>query len=520
MRKTIAYYVFGTLALAGALSFAAMLSPDYGAQGSTTVAAFDFWRASIGADLVELVGAPIPEGRGSVFYSRLVEKIDKRSKIGVIGSASRQKREERLATANRLLLFCADAPYWRRFQAQREYSRFLLDKGDVVGLTALRKEIEEIDWKNWEAPKWQDWHDEPEANAANLAFFARAYQIQAEIAEAIEKKDDAKLEDLVPELETLAMEDRDYDGEPVHQRVAEYVGPIARYDRELGNKAKIAMRRGFYRVSRRLNDKLFRTVYPPKIATIPVDGTSFSYDETLLDVPRDETTFFYKTRLADLQTLLARVPVDSSDAAETLRAKIQNALADVYENYPLAVDLLPYTPWLDSVRYAGLRSAGHSAAPPALPDYAWRPLVDPSTLPNPNAKPSRALTLEDPDEILKTSCEKLAELGAVERLERIAERDDYRDVVESYLVQARATRATETGESADVDAAIDAAILWALTEPDDVLVVSRIKSLLAELEKNDDGPRKLETAKAKFRDSFSNSENPVKKRLAKLPAFQ
>lgn len=446
MRKTIAYYVFGTLALAGALSFAAMLSPNYGAQGSTTVAAFDFWRASIGADLVELVGAPIPEGRGSVFYSRLVEKIDKRSKIGVIGSASRQKHEERLATANRLLLFCADAPYWRRFQAQREYSRFLLDKGDVVGLTALRKEIEEIDWKSWKAPKWQDWHDEPEANAANLAFFARAYQIQAEIAEAIEKKDDAKLEGLVPELETLAMEDRDVYGEPVHQRVAEFVGPIARYDRELGNKAKIAMRRGFYRVSRRLNDKLFQTVYPPKIATIPVDGTSFSYDETLLDVPRDETTFFYKTRLADLQTLLARVPVDSDAAAvETLRERVQNALADVYENYPLAVDLLPYNSWRDAMRYPAYSMAE------SIPDYAWRPLVDRKTLPNPNAKPSRALTLEDPDEILKTSCEKLAELGAVERLERIAERDDYRDVAESYLVRARATRATETDESAEGD---------------------------------------------------------------------
>ena len=514
MRKTIAYYVFGTLALAGALSFAAMLSPNYGAQGSTTVAAFDFWRASTGAELIELVGAPIPEGRGSVFYSRLVEKIDKRSKIGVIGSASRQKRDERLATANRLLLFCADAPYWRRFQAQREYSRFLLDKGDVVGLTALRKEIEEIDWKNWEAPKWQDWHEEPEADAASLAFFARAYQIQAEIAEAIEKKDDAKLEDLVPELETLAMEDRDYDGEPVHQRVAEFVGPIARYDRELGNKAKIAMRRGFYRVSRRLNDALFQTVYPPKIATISFDGTDFSYDETLLDVPRDETTFFYKTRLADLQTLLARIPVDSDAAVETLRERIQNALADVYENYPLAVDLLPYNSWRDAMRYPAYSMAE------SIPDYAWRPLVGLKPFPNPTVKPSRALTLEDPDEILKTSCEKLAELGAVERLERIAERDDYCDVAEDYLVQARMTKATEAGESADVDAAIDAAILWALTEPNDVLVVSRIKSLLAELEKNDDGPRKLETAKAKFRVAFSDSENPVKKRLAKLPAFQ
>ena len=138
----------------------------------------------------------------------------------------------------------------------------------------------------------------------------------------------------------------------------------------------------------------------------------------------------------------------------------------------------------------------------------------------PSDKPFITVSGEAPSDVLRTACQKLTELGEVERLQRLAERDDYRPVVENFILQARMKRASATNASADADATVDEAVQWATTEPDDALVVQRVESLLAQLEKTDDGRQKVDAAKAKFRDAFKNAKTRSKRRLVYIDALK
>ena len=55
---------------------------------------------------------------------------------------------------------------------------------------------------------------------------------------------------------------------------------------------------------------------------------------------------------------------------------------------------------------------------------------------------------------------------------------------------------------------------------DDALVVQRVESLLAQLEKTDDGRQKVDAAKAKFRDAFKNAKTRSKRRLVYIDALK
>lgn len=497
MQKTTLIYALGAVVLVGAVLYAVSLSPIFQTRGSAIAvntpnapetpprdetknkgdapAEIDLAKPlpvvfddSFLNSIEGLVDGQVPEGQDYRYYAELKGKLA--IALGKFqndsNGAARNALNERMATVNRNLLFAADTPYLQRVSPLHEYSKFLMDKGDVAGLTALQKDVEDTDWK--EAGK----------DGGNLAFIPRTRRIKLEVAKAVEEKDDQKIESLIPELEALALEDHANPGSAVYLELKDYLDPIANYSRELGNKAKIAMRRGFYRAQSPVGDEWIQTQYPPSYATIPVGGSELSYDQTLLDVPKDETTAFYKTRIAALQNLLLRVPADSdAESVKALREKAETAFADAYENYALAVDMLPSNPYVTVSR-------------------------------------------EPRNNILRTTCQKLTELGEVERLRRLAERDDYRPVVENFILQARMKRASETNASADADATVDEAVQWATTEPDDALVVKRVYSLLGELEKTDDGRQKVDAAKAKFRDAFKNAKTRSKRRLVYIDALK
>lgn len=495
MQKTILIYALGAVVLVGAILYAVSLSPIFKTQGSATAVNTPnapetpprdkpkkkgdaksepyYLDDSFFNSIEGLVDGQVPEGRDYLFYMRLKGRLSTELAKFQDGSndAARQALEERMAVLDRNLLFAADTPYQQRAKPLHDYSKFLMNKRDVAGLIALQKDVEDANWK--EAKEKDNlW-------LGNLAFVPKTYRIRTEIAKAIDGKDDQKLESLVPELEALVMEDCGSSGGRVRSNLKDYLDPIANYSQELGNKAKIAMRRGFYRAQLRLNDESLTPKYSPKNATIPVGGSELSYDQTLLDVPKDETTAFYKTRIAELQNLLMRVPADSdAEPVKALREKVETAFADAYENYALAVDMLP------------------------------------------SDKPFITVSGEAPSDVLRTACQKLTELGEVERLQRLAERDDYRPVVENFILQARMKRASETNASADADATVDEAVQWATTEPDDALVVQRVESLLAQLEKTDDGRQKVDAAKAKFRDAFKNAKTRSKRRLVYIDALK
>lgn len=497
MQKTILIYALGAVVLVGAILYAVSLSPIFKTQGSATAVNTPnapettprdkpkkkgdaksepyYLDDSFLKSIEGLVAGQVPEGRDHLFYARLRARLSTELARLQDGSndAARQALEERIATVDRNLLFVEDTPYQQRIKPLFEYCKFLMNKRDVAGLVALQKEVENANWKEAE--------EKDNLHCRNLAFIPKTYRVKTEIAKAIDEKDDQRLESFFPELEALAMEDRDNPVDSVRAKLKDYLDPIANYSQELGNKAKIAMRRGFYRAQLRLNDESLTPKYSPKNATILVGGSELSYDQTLLDVPKDETTAFYKARIAQLQNLLMRVPADSdAEPVKALREKAETAFADAYENYALAVDMLP------------------------------------------SDKPFITVSGEAPSDVLRTACQKLTELGEVERLQRLAERDDYRPVVENFILQARMKRASETNgpASADADATIDEAVQWATTEPDDALVVQRVESLLAQLEKTDDGRQKVDAAKAKFRDAFKNAKTRSKRRLVYIDALK
>ena len=471
MQKKNLTYGVGALVLVGAVLYAVFQSPVLKTRGSSTTV--NTSNAPTSASRYKPKKSDKEKGVDFSQFESLGAKLSAELAESQDGSndAERQAQEERKVILDRDLLFAADTPYWQRLTQLLDYSKFLMNKRDVAGLIALQKEVEDADWK--------DAKEETNLPLKNLALIPKTYRIRTEIAKAIEEKDDRKLESFVPELETLALEDRD-NPVSVYPNLKDYLDPITNYSQELGNKAIIAMRRGFYRAQvRTVGNKSLQPHYSPIYATILVNGSELSYDQTLLDVPKDETTAFYKARIAQLQNLLLRVPADSDAApVKALREKAETAFADAYENYALAVDMLP------------------------------------------SDKPSVTLSSEAPGDVLRTACQKLTELGEVERLRRLAERDDYRPVVENFILQARMNRASETNASADADATIDEAVQWAASEPDDALVVKRVESLLAQLAKTDEGRQKVDAAKAKFRDAFKNAKTRSKRRLVYIDALK
>ena len=463
----------GVLALTVAIVVALVFSPRFrfgkSYSAETNPVATSFWGLNIlnGAAPDDVEIDEIPAGREYDFYEKVRAKLQSQLEKaqGDADDTLRRELEEKMATTYRFQLFAKDATNQRRSQPILWLAQHYMNRGDLESLSALRKEIEASDW--------------PDREKKSRAFYIRTYQFRTEIAAAIEEKNDEKIESLLPELEAIAKECTGAYASWVasRQNIPDFVNPIAEYSPELGVKAKLMMRRGFFRDGRVVLDANLTPSYPAKPATVPIGDTILSYDQTLLETPQDETTQFYHTRLSELQNLLNRVPSDSSvDAVKELRQKIQNAILDVYERYPLAVELTPREGQVF------------------------------------------ALIGRTPAAILKESCEKLAEAGEVKRLERLAQRDDYRDVVESYLLQAKTKKALESDAAGDVDAAVDAAVQWALTESDDVVVVKRVEEILTNF-KNSGKTQEWNAAKAKFRDAFKNSESRAKRRLIYITAL-
>ena len=349
MQKTILIYALGAVVLVGAILYAVSLSPIFKTQGSATAVNTPnapetpprdkpkkkgdaksepyYLDDSFFNSIEGLVAGQVPEGRDHLFYARLRARLSTELARLQDGSndAARQALEERIATVDRNLLFVEDTPYQQRIKPLFEYCKFLMNKRDVAGLVALQKEVENANWKEAE--------EKDNLHCRNLAFIPKTYRVKTEIAKAIDEKDDQRLESFFPELEALAMEDRDNPVDSVRAKLKDYLDPIANYSQELGNKAKIAMRRGFYRAQLRLNDESLTPKYSPKNATILVGGSELSYDQTLLDVPKDETTAFYKARIAQLQNLLMRVPADSD--AEPVKAQaVHNSFRRSAERRP------------------------------------------------------------------------------------------------------------------------------------------------------------------------------------------
>ena len=411
---------------------------------------------------------PVLGGRNAEYYrQRRAEIREKISRLGAAPEDEEQVRrlDEELSRANFHMALADDAEFSERYQSLEICAQTFQLGGDVANLELLKKELEA---KNWD-----------EREQFRLVHLANAYLLKAKIGAAIRQKDNDLIKSLIPELEKIAIEDGESVDAIVSKDVASFVSPIATYDKALGDEAKRTMRKGFYRSKRRSSDAALNVEYAPEKVSLPTSsGEKFVYDKTLLDVPRDEQSSFYQRRINDLENLALRVPAnDASEAIQKLRDDVKRATFDAYEYRLSAVDLLP----------GGI--SGNAAPNPFLDD----------------------------------SCKVLAEAGEIERLERLAERENLRDVVGGYLLQARAAEATKSNAVEDANAALDESLKWALDASNDAEVVDRLDRLFKELESAADTDEKkaaLSDAKKKFRDAFQNAEKRSKRRLAYIEALQ
>ena len=411
---------------------------------------------------------PVLGGQNAAYYQQRRAEI--REKISRLGDAPKNEEQlrrlnEELSRANFHMALADDADFSERYQSLEICAQTFQLGGDVYNLELLKKELEAKQGN--------------EREQFRLLHVVNAYLLKAKIGAAIRQKDNDLIKSLIPELEKIAIEAGETPDVVVSQNVASFVVPIATYDKALGDEAKRTMRKGFYRSKRRSADKALDVEYEPEKVSLPTSsGEEFVYDRALLDVPRDELSNFYQRRINDLKNLALRVPAnDASEAIQKLRDDVQRATFDAYERRPCGVDLLP----------GGI--SGNAA-----PNY-----------------------------LLDDTCKVLAEAGEIERLERLAEREDFRDVVGGYLLQARAAKATRSNAVEDANAALDESLQWALDAANDAEVVDRLDRLFKELETAADTDGKkaaLSDAKKKFRDAFQNAEKRSKRRLAYIDALQ
>ena len=378
----------------------------------------------------------------------------------------RAKLVDELIQACRGLAFADDVHSIDRQNSLEHCAQLLLERRDVATLEALKNEVEAADWQ--ERERRQCVH--------NL----NAFLIKTKIAKAIDEKDAQTLENILPELARLAIDEGELDDAPAYREPAPFVAPIEAFDAKLGAKAKLTMRRGFY-LSKRYSYKPELDVeYKPEPVTLAVKDVALSYDKSLLDVPQYETTRFYEKRIADLQNVLSKIPENAdADEFKRLRADVRSAIMECYEQTPFAVDLIS--------RVGG-------------PSQAQRRDVE-----------------------IKKACEKLADAGETARLDRLAEHEDVRDLVQEYRLQATASKAILSNDESETAAAIDALIQWALENPDSVAVAAALKETFKSLQTAtvaEAQKAKIETVKSQLRDAFKNAENPAKRRLAYLDALQ
>lgn len=458
MKKEAVLYLLGTLALVFSIGVAAYVSPGLRAR-------LPF---SKGAAVAAVEVEPVLSGQNAEYYRQRRAEI--REKISRLGDAPKNEEQvrrlnEELSRANFHMALADDADFSERYQSLEICAQTFQLNGDVYNLELLKKELEA---KNWD-----------EREKFRLVHLVNAYLLKTKIFQAARQKKGDRLKSLIPELENIAIEEGESVDSVVSKDVASFVDPIATFDKALGDEAKRTMRRGFYRSKRRSSASELNVEYEPEKVSLPTSsGEEFVYDKTLLDVPQDETSSFYRLRINDLKNLALRVPAnDASEAIQKLRDDVKRATFDAYEYSLSAVDLLP----------GGI--SGNAA-----PNY-----------------------------FLDDSCKVLAEAGEIERLERLSEREEIRDVVGGYLLQARAAKATKSNAVEDANAALDESLQWALDAANDAEVVDRLDRLFKELETVADTDEKkaaLADVKKKFRDAFQNAEKRSKRRLAYIDALQ
>ncbi len=453
MQRETSYYVFGALALICAIVFSTFVSPEF----RNRLKDLDFSQRVRRED------------------SRSAEKLDKESclqkraqltdKYGKAFDAHDEKRmaklQAELADVNRVLATTDDLDFSERWRSLERYAAYLLNNHDLDQMETMRKNIEAKGWSDREKNR--------------LLFLLKTYVVKARIAKAIAEKNDEALSQIVDEFEQFAIEDGESHDAIVLKNVDSFISPIAHYNARLGDDAKRKMRKGFFHSRRPSPPSALNVEYPPQTTRFNVDGNDFSYDRALLDVPRDETYQFYKERLANLQSLLQRTPADSHVLeAQKLHDEVQDAIYDVYEYYPQAVDLTLWTP-------------------------------------------------QDKLSLLRNSCQELASAGEAERLERLAGIPEFRDVVESYIIQARGVGGAMVKDVAKLNSSVDDLVEWALSSEDDVAVTEGLTLFVKTLQNealSEESKATLADVKTRLRESFKNADVPRKRRLAYIDALK
>lgn len=414
----------------------------------------------------------IPANEDASFYTKrrteLGDALDKAPE----GDPERDDLAAGVVKTNRELALSTNADRVQRWNAIDLLCSDAIKKRDVQFIEELKRDIDAKDFGK---------------ETRLLDAILDMNIVVAKAKKATDEKDRDAIEKLFPDLQSLTNREERPNNfyvypNAVGPRLSTLLEPFSTFDKELGDRARLAMRKWFRDAGARvLGNKALVVEYPPQNETATEGATTLEYNKTLLTIPRYEDLQFYKQRAAELETLLARVPKSSEETEfGRLRVAVANALNDVWENETTAFDL-----------YA----IGNNG---------------------------EIVPAGNRDDVLRECFGKLAENKQIERLERLANDPELADVAAPYLAQAKIELAGNDGDPEALAKQMDDLLQWSLTEPDDILVIDRIEETFAKLstETAPGGKENLASYKKKYREAFQNAEDRSKRRLAKIDCLK
>ena len=454
-------YAISAVALAVALLALYFYSPVYKDARASNARARDVFDAF-----------DVPDGENAEYYAAKINELEnlKASAANDAAPEELEKIDDSLTKMRRALILAPDAKESARVEAIVRYAAIpvLPDDANLQDALDLQSSLERL------AQERPDDSFDRSRTALQRAILALKVKL------AVRDDDREKLESLADSFEDVPRQTARDGVQESYRDALELARVLADYDVALGNRAKRAILKGA-----RLADYGFPVVgfvLQDETTLVELDLPNFKaqYDASLLNVPKNGELRFYAERLDALQNLNARVlsAADQPQIAE-LKGKIADAIYDVYELAPFALDFL-----------------GTKNRPSVLSDGLREQKFDESIV-------------------------ALLKAREFERAKRLASAPEFERQGRYYVKDIETELALASNDFESAERLFNEFLALLLQEDDDVIVVARLSDFFERARQNgsDDARKFVVKCKETCKSSFSQSQDARKRRLIYIAAF-